>query len=60
MGAPAFIAAIVLIIMGILGLIRKLGWAHTQVWRAVLEIIIGVVVIIFLFFSGMFSGSGME
>ena len=40
------IAAIVLAVVGILGLFPSVGWAHVQLWRAVLEIVVGGLVLI--------------
>lgn len=40
------IAAIVLAVVGILGLFPSIGWAHVQLWRAVLEIVVGGLVLI--------------
>jgi len=57
MGLILIIAVIILIVMGILGFFRSLGWAHVKVWRAILEIVIGVIVLIFAFFSGLLSFS---
>ena len=57
MGLVLIIAVIILIVMGILGLFRSLGWVHVKMWRAILEIVIGVIVLIFAFFSGLLSFS---
>ena len=40
------IAAIVLAVVGVLGLFPSIGWAHVQLWRAVLEIVVGGLVLI--------------
>ena len=40
------LAAIVLAVVGILGLFPSVGWAHVQLWRAVLEIVVGGLVLI--------------
>ena len=40
------IAAIVLLIVGILGLFPSMGWAHVQLWRAILEIVVGGLVLL--------------
>ncbi|MHB1346144.1 MAG: hypothetical protein ACYCXK_01525 [Candidatus Humimicrobiaceae bacterium] len=40
------LAAIVLVIVGILGLFPSIGWASVQLWRAVLEIVVGGLVLI--------------
>ena len=40
------IAAIILAIVGILGLFPSIGWAHVQLWRAILEIVVGGLVLI--------------
>jgi hypothetical protein len=40
------LAAIVLAIVGILGLFPSIGWAHVQLWRAILEIVVGGLVLI--------------
>jgi hypothetical protein len=40
------IAAIVLLAVGILGLFPSIGWAHVELWRAILEIIVGGLVLI--------------
>lgn len=40
------IAAIVLLVVGILGLFPSMGWAHVQLWRAILEIVVGGLVLI--------------
>ena len=40
------LAAIVLVIVGILGLFPSIGWAHVQLWRAILEIVVGGLVLI--------------
>ncbi|MHB8278084.1 MAG: hypothetical protein ACYDIA_10590 [Candidatus Humimicrobiaceae bacterium] len=40
------LAAIVLAIVGVLGLFPSIGWAHVQLWRAVLEIVVGGLVLI--------------
>jgi uncharacterized membrane protein (DUF2068 family) len=46
MRAILMIAAVVLLVVGILGLIPSMGWAHVQLWRAVLEIVVGGLVLI--------------
>jgi hypothetical protein len=40
------LAAIVLLVVGILGLLPSMGWAHVQLWRAILEIVVGGLVLI--------------
>jgi len=40
------LAAIVLLVVGILGLFPSMGWAHVQLWRAILEIVVGGLVLI--------------
>ena len=40
------IAAIVLIVVGILGLFPTFGWAAVPLWRAILEIVVGGLVLI--------------
>jgi hypothetical protein len=40
------IAAIVLLAVGILGLFPSIGWAHVELWRAILEIVVGGLVLI--------------
>ncbi|MCX6383401.1 MAG: hypothetical protein NTV16_02795 [Actinobacteria bacterium] len=40
------IAAIILLVVGILGLFPSNSWAHVQLWRAVLEIVVGGLVLI--------------
>ena len=40
------IAAIVLLVVGILGLFPSIGWAHVELWRAILEIVVGGLVLI--------------
>ena len=40
------LAAIVLVVVGVLGLLPSFGWAHVQLWRAVLEIVVGGLVLI--------------
>jgi len=40
------IAAIILVIVGILGLFPSISWAHVQLWRAILEIVVGGLVLI--------------
>jgi len=55
MGIILIIAAIILIVVGILGLFRSIGWANVQLWRAILEIVVGVIVLIFAFFAGFLS-----
>ena len=39
------IAAIVLLVVGILGLFPQFGWAHVPLWRAILEIVVGGLVL---------------
>ena len=39
------IAAIVLLVVGILGLFPQFGWASVQLWRAILEIVVGGLVL---------------
>jgi hypothetical protein len=46
MRAILMIAAIVLLVVGILGLFPSMGWAHVQLWRAILEIVVGGLVLI--------------
>ena len=40
------LAAIVLAVVGILGLFPSIGWAHVLLWRAILEIVVGGLVLI--------------
>ena len=40
------LAAIVLAVVGILGLFPSIAWAHVQLWRAILEIVVGGLVLI--------------
>ena len=40
------IAAIILAVVGILGLFPSISWAHVQLWRAILEIVVGGLVLI--------------
>jgi hypothetical protein len=40
------ISAIILLAMGILGLFAQFGWANVPLWRAILEIVIGSLVLI--------------
>ncbi len=40
------IAAIVLLVVGILGLFPQFAWAHTQLWRSILEIVVGGLVLL--------------
>jgi len=40
------IAAIILAVVGILGLFPSIGWAQVQLWRAILEIVVGGLVLI--------------
>ena len=40
------IAAIILAVVGILGLFPSIGWAHVHLWRAILEIVVGGLVLI--------------
>ncbi len=40
------LAAIVLAVVGVLVLFPSIGWAHVQLWRAVLEIVVGGLVLI--------------
>ena len=40
------LAAIVLLVVGILSLFPQFGWAHVQLWRAILEIVVGGLVLI--------------
>ena len=40
------IAAIVLLVVGIAGLLPQFGWAHVQLWRAVLGIVVGGLVLL--------------
>jgi hypothetical protein len=40
------IAAIILAVVGILGLFPSIGWAHVQLWRAILEIVVGGLVLL--------------
>ncbi|MCJ7472310.1 MAG: hypothetical protein MUP02_05840 [Actinobacteria bacterium] len=39
------IASIILLIVGILGLFPQIGWAHVQLWRSILEIVVGGLVL---------------
>ena len=40
------IAAIILLVVGILGLFPSNSWAQVQLWRAILEIVVGGLVLI--------------
>ena len=40
------IASIILAVVGILGLFPSISWAHVQLWRAILEIVVGGLVLI--------------
>jgi hypothetical protein len=40
------LAAIVLVVVGILGLFPQFGWANVTLWRAILEIVVGGLVLI--------------
>lgn len=40
------LAAIVLLIVGILGLFPSVGWAAVPLWRAILEMVVGGLVLI--------------
>ncbi|MBU2563587.1 MAG: hypothetical protein KJ568_03960 [Actinobacteria bacterium] len=40
------LAAIVLLVVGILGLFPQVGWASVQLWRAILEIVVGGLVLL--------------
>ena len=40
------LASIVLVVVGILGLFPSIGWAHVELWRAILEIVVGGLVLI--------------
>ena len=40
------IGAIILLIAGILGLFPQVGWAHVPLWRAIVEIVVGGLVLI--------------
>jgi hypothetical protein len=40
------LASIVLVVVGILGLFPSIAWAHVQLWRAILEIVVGGLVLI--------------
>jgi|CryGeyStandDraft_6_1057127.scaffolds.fasta_scaffold64844_2 hypothetical protein len=40
------IAAIILLAVGILGLFPQFGWANVPLWRAILEIVVGGLVLI--------------
>ena len=40
------IAAIILLAVGILGLFPQIGWANVPLWRAILEIVVGGLVLI--------------
>jgi len=40
------IAAIVLLAVGILGLFPSVSWANVPLWRAILEIVVGGLVLI--------------
>ncbi len=39
------IAAIILLVVGILGLFPQFGWASVPLWRAILEIVVGGLVL---------------
>jgi len=40
------IAAIILLVVGILSLIPQFGWASVPLWRAILEIVVGGLVLV--------------
>ncbi len=40
------IAALVLLVVGISGLFPQFGWAQTQLWRSILEIVVGGLVLL--------------
>ena len=40
------IAAIILLVVGILGLFPSIGWANVPLWRAILEIVVGGLVLV--------------
>ena len=40
------LASIVLVVVGILGLFPSIAWAHVELWRAILEIVVGGLVLI--------------
>ena len=45
MRAILFIASIILLVVGILGLL-PIGWASVPLWRAILEIVVGALVLV--------------
>jgi hypothetical protein len=51
MGIILFIGGIILFIVGILSLFRSIRWIHVKTWRAILEIVIGALIIIFAILS---------
>ena len=40
------IGALVLLVVGILGLFPQIGWANVPLWRAIVEIVVGGLVLI--------------
>lgn len=40
------LAALVLLVVGILSLFPQFGWANVPLWRAILEIVVGGLVLI--------------
>ena len=51
MGIVLFIAGVILFIVGVLSLFRSIKWFYIMKWHAILEIIIGVLIILFGIFS---------
>ena len=51
MGIVLSIGGIILFVMGILSLFRSIGWAHVKTWRAILEIVIGALILLFAILS---------
>ena len=47
MGIVLFIAGIILFVVGILSLFRSIKWAYVNTWRAILEIVVGALILIF-------------
>ena len=46
MRAILFISSIILLAVGILGLFPSVSWAAAPLWRSILEIVVGVLVLI--------------
>ncbi len=51
MGIVLFIAGFILFVVGILSLFRSISWAHVKTWRAILEIAVGALILLFAILS---------